>query len=304
MLRRRWLDVLSRARKGVQGVARYFATMAAKATEIAATLRSIREFGDRNERKSRAATARLLGELGFTLIETLVALVIVGLAIAAASQTLALNLQSNRRAEVLFEGAQAAQAVIDDIRGEPVDMLPESGTEGVRKITSNTRRTYDVYVTYCADATYCTSPTMRQLDVDVEYQGAQIYHTQTVFTQFGAVTDDDTIARRTPTPVPTATPTRTPTPTALSTPTATPTRTSTPTASATPTRTQTPTPMPTNTRTPTPTSTATATRTPTRTATPTQTGTPTRTPTRTATPTITRTPTRTATPTRTPTATP
>ena len=234
---------------------------------------------------------------GFSLIETLVALTITGIAIAIVSESLMVNLKVNRHAEVLFEGAQAAQTVIDDVRFKPIESIPNTGGEGPIRITSNTRRTFDVYLTYCSDEQYCSSPTLRQFDVRVDYQGATIYRTQTVFTAFGAVSDDDTIATPTPRPAPTFTPTPLPTPTRTPTPTATPTRTHTPTR--TPTNTSTFTPLPTNiaTRTATPTATAT------RTATPTATSTRTRTPTITPTFTITSTPTRTRTPTRTPTRT-
>lgn len=244
---------------------------------------------------------------GFTLMEALVALTIVGIAIAVTTATLITNLKSNRHAEVIFEGAQAAQTVIDDIRYLEVEYLPTTGTFGPREVTANSRRIFEVFTTYCSDAQYCATSTVRQIAFRVAYQGKTVYETQTVFTKFGDPSDDDTIMTRTPTPLPTATNTRTPTRTPTTAPTATSTRT--PTATATHTATRTPTPLPTATPTRTPTRTATATATPipptpTRTATatatpipptPTRTRTPTRTPTRTGTPT--RTPTRTRTPT-------
>jgi prepilin-type N-terminal cleavage/methylation domain-containing protein len=124
-------------------------------------------------------------EAGFTLIETLVALVIVGLAVAAATSSLMTNLTFNRKAERAFEGAQAAQTVLDEIRKEDVSTLPASGADSVRQISTQSRRTYDVYVSYCTDGTYCTDNDVRQLSVRVEHKGAVVYQTQTVFTAFG-----------------------------------------------------------------------------------------------------------------------
>jgi prepilin-type N-terminal cleavage/methylation domain-containing protein len=192
---------------------------------------------------------------GFTIIETLIALVIIGIAVAAASSTLITNLKSNRHGQLAFEGAQAAQTIIDQLRYDTVANMPTSGSDSVRQVTSQTNRRYDVYVSYCADNTFCSSNNVRQLSIDVKHNDITVYTTQTIFTQFGAASDDNVTGdNRSPTPTVTATatptPTRTPTPTATATPT--PTRTPTSTATVTPTPTRTPTPTMTPTPTPTP----------------------------------------------------
>ncbi|MCB0338858.1 MAG: type II secretion system protein [Bdellovibrionales bacterium] len=171
-------------------------------------------------------------ESGFTLIETIVALGIVGVVLVASTSAFIYHLRSNHEAELRYEGAQAAQTVIDDIRYIDIDTLPASGTDDPRHITMNGTRTYDVYVTYCSDPTYCTSEDVRQLHLLVEHDGEKLYETETIFTAlekgYGqSVGNDDEGAG--PTPTPTATPTATPTPTPTATPTPIPTSTPTPT---------------------------------------------------------------------------
>lgn len=120
---------------------------------------------------------------GFTLIEVLVAIAIVALALATASSSLITNMKANKTGARVFEGAQAAQTVIDELRYTDVSALPESGTDEVRHVQIDALKTYDVYVTYCNDPTHCTSEDVRQISLRVELDGKKIYETETVFTQ-------------------------------------------------------------------------------------------------------------------------
>lgn len=120
---------------------------------------------------------------GFTLIEVLVAIAIMGVALSAATSAILTYMRANYSGELIFEGAQAAQSVIDFLRYEEVESLPASGTDPVRTISINNLRDYDVYVTYCADPTYCTSNSVRQLVLRVEHDGTKVYETETIFTQ-------------------------------------------------------------------------------------------------------------------------
>lgn len=128
---------------------------------------------------------------GFSLIETLVALGILGVVIAAASASLMQNLYQNHRAEILFEGVHAAQTVLDDLRFEDISTLPKTGTDSPRTVTSQSKRQYKVYVTYCKTSQYCSSESVRQLHVRVEFKSRTVYETETVFTEFGSSADDD-----------------------------------------------------------------------------------------------------------------
>ena len=128
---------------------------------------------------------------GFSLIETLVALGILGVVIAAASTSLIKNLYYNHRAEILFEGVHAAQTVLDDLRFEDISNLPSTGTDSPRTVTSQSKRQYKVYVTYCKTSQYCSSESVRQLHVRVEFKSRTVYETETVFTEFGSSADDD-----------------------------------------------------------------------------------------------------------------
>ena len=151
-------------------------------------------------------------EAGFTLVEVVVALAIMGVVIAASTTSFITHLRANYTAELIFEGEQAAQSVIDDLRYEEVSSLPLNGTDSPRNITMNALREFQVYVTYCPEDTYCSSDTVRHLRVRADYRGERVYQTETVFTQLerGGVTSDESEGSLDESNLPTPTPAPTP----------------------------------------------------------------------------------------------
>jgi prepilin-type N-terminal cleavage/methylation domain-containing protein len=127
---------------------------------------------------------KLYSEQGFTLIEVLVALAIMGVVLAASTSSFITHIRANYSAEIVFEGEQAAQSVIDELRYIDVASLPISGTDVPRSVTMNALRDFEVYVTYCPEESFCTSDMVRHLRVRAEYRGEAVYETNTVFTQF------------------------------------------------------------------------------------------------------------------------
>ena len=160
---------------------------------------------------------RSVGQAGFTLLEVLAALGILAFAIAVASSSLVLHLKANAEGEISFEAAQAAQTVIDELRFQDVSEMPTEGTDSVRQISVKANHTFDVYVSYCEDATYCTSSDVRHIAVQVQYKNESVYRTETVFTALekgngstDEAGDGEDPLWETPTPTPTPTPTSTP----------------------------------------------------------------------------------------------
>lgn len=117
---------------------------------------------------------------GFTLLETLVALTVVGIVMSMSVTTLMNNLHSNLRAQVRYEAIQAAQAVLDDLRFTAVDELVGSPESDV----TVSERTYHVQVSYCRIASLCTSDDSRHITVEVFYKSELVYETETVFSKF------------------------------------------------------------------------------------------------------------------------
>ena len=156
-------------------------------------------------------------EVGFTLVEVIVALAIMGVVIAASTTSFMTHLRANYSAEIVFEGEQATQSVIDDLRYVEVSSLPDSGTDAPRSISMNELRDFQVYVTYCPEEVYCSSDMVRHLRVRADYRGEAVYETETVFTQFekGGVPSEASSGNgadtsQNPTPSPSSSPTPTP----------------------------------------------------------------------------------------------
>jgi len=125
-------------------------------------------------------------ESGYTLIEVIVAMGILATVISYSSVSFVTHLSANHRGEIRSEAAQAAQTVIDELRGEEVGDLPQSGSSPSRDIQVNDNRTFKVDVAYCTDSSLCAIGSARHLDVEVTYREEVVYRTETVFTALSA----------------------------------------------------------------------------------------------------------------------
>lgn len=125
-------------------------------------------------------------ERGFTLLEVMVAVLLLGSLIAASTSAFVMNVRSNQAGEIRSEASQAAQTVLDELRHSPVGNMPLTGSDEPRTVSINERRAFDVVVTYCENNTYCTSNEIRHLTVEVTYADETVYRTETVFTNLGS----------------------------------------------------------------------------------------------------------------------
>jgi prepilin-type N-terminal cleavage/methylation domain-containing protein len=121
-------------------------------------------------------------ERGLTLVETLVALALVGVAIGAILPAFTTQLGSNTRNEVRSEAVAAAEILLEELRGVDLGTLPTSGQSAPRLVQVG-QRTYDVTVFYCETAAYC-DPYSRHLRVEVQANGRKVFDAESVYTQF------------------------------------------------------------------------------------------------------------------------
>lgn len=124
------------------------------------------------ERASRRA--------GFSLIEAIVAIVIIGILLAAVVPAFVSNLRVNTDNEVRTGAVAASQTVLDRFRVQSRGAWPASGST----VSVDTRvRTYDVLVEY---ARFCQGGTCfdgaELIDLEVSYGGRTRYTVSTVFT--------------------------------------------------------------------------------------------------------------------------
>ena len=104
--------------------------------------------------------------------------------LAVMSSSMLTNLRANRTGFIRLESIHAAQTVLDELRFQPVNGMRTSGSDAARSIVVNGARTYEVIVTYCLTATYCTASS-RHLTAVVRLSGQEVYRTETVYSDFG-----------------------------------------------------------------------------------------------------------------------
>jgi len=123
-----------------------------------------------------------LNKKGFTLLEVVFSLALFGLTISALSPAFLSYLEYISDSELRTEAVAAAQQVLDDLRFEEPPDMPLSGSDDAVDITIGDH-TFEVVVTYCAEASFCVSNNTRHLSVDVTYFDREMYHVETVYTQ-------------------------------------------------------------------------------------------------------------------------
>jgi type II secretory pathway pseudopilin PulG len=123
---------------------------------------------------------------GLTIIEALVALSIMGIALAFLAPSFVGYSKVNTDSEIRGEAVAAAQQVLDTLRRKDFNTWPTSGTAENFNASS---RTYSSKITYCtpiatpSSSCYSTAST-RHVKVEVTYNEKIVYQVETVFTDF------------------------------------------------------------------------------------------------------------------------
>lgn len=121
------------------------------------------------------------GQRGMSLIEALLAIVILGIALSSVSQAFVTQRSVNRRNEERGGAAAAAQQVMERLRRQDPASMPTSGASSPELITVDGRG-FEVVTRYCVDATYCGAGS-RHLRLEVSLAGQRLFDVETVYTQ-------------------------------------------------------------------------------------------------------------------------
>lgn len=121
---------------------------------------------------------------GFSLIEALVALVILGITLAAIVPGFIGYLNVNNNQEVRSQAVIAAQQVLEGLRVQDPTNMPASGSSSVQTISAG-GRTFTYVVTYRQDPASCVT-SCRFVRVEISYQGGVVYAAETAYTQLNA----------------------------------------------------------------------------------------------------------------------
>lgn len=122
-----------------------------------------------------------MNERGMTVVEALVAIAILGVAMAAVMPAFVIQVHVNTDNELRSGAVAAAQQVMESLRLDDPASMPESGFTGPLTINAGSRQ-YEAFVRYCRRSDYCNAGS-RNLVVEVYFDDRLVYSVETVFTQ-------------------------------------------------------------------------------------------------------------------------
>lgn len=116
---------------------------------------------------------------GFTLVEALFAMAILGVALASILPSFLTYLDTNSLSEERSDAVAAAQLVMEELRRTDPATMPTSGSSAVRLVPVGSRE-FEVVTTYCQDTSLCGAQ-RRHVSVEVSFGGNAIYDVDSVF---------------------------------------------------------------------------------------------------------------------------
>jgi prepilin-type N-terminal cleavage/methylation domain-containing protein len=122
-----------------------------------------------------------VSERGFTLLEALIAMAILGIALAGMIPTFQSFMDANSFSEERSNAVAAGQVVMETLRQAEPSSLPSSGTSSAQAVTVGNHE-YEVVATYCQVPSYCTSAA-RHIVVEVSFAGDTVYTLESVFSR-------------------------------------------------------------------------------------------------------------------------
>jgi prepilin-type N-terminal cleavage/methylation domain-containing protein len=122
-----------------------------------------------------------MSERGFTVLESLVALGILGVALAAMVPSFQTFMDANSVSETRSNGLAAAQEVMEILRQQDPSTLPTSGASSPQAVQIG-EHVYEVVARYCESSEFCNADS-RHIIVEVSFAGKSIYVVETVYTR-------------------------------------------------------------------------------------------------------------------------
>ncbi len=133
-------------------------------------------------------------EQGFSLIETVIALITLGVCLAYALPLFLYAKINNSKSEIRTGALIVSQRVFDDIRARKISTLPTnpllpeiktatSNSGADRSIITAMGREYESKVTYCQVAADCGTK-YRKFKLEVSRNGSKVYDLEANYTEF------------------------------------------------------------------------------------------------------------------------
>ena len=122
-----------------------------------------------------------MSERGFSLVEALCALALLGIALIGVIPTFQVLVNVDTLSEQRSNAVAAAQQVMEALRQQSPSSLPTSGASAVQHVSVGDHD-YEVTAHYCTNPTFCTAD-MRHVVLDVSFGGRNVYIVETVYTR-------------------------------------------------------------------------------------------------------------------------
>ncbi len=120
-----------------------------------------------------------MNQRGISLVESLIAVAIIGIAISAIAPAFFVQMDTNTRNEERTEAAAAAALVMERLRFEDPSKMPDEGSSDPRTITVG-KREYEAVVHFCAIPEYC-GPGSRHVRTEVSLDDNVLYTIESVY---------------------------------------------------------------------------------------------------------------------------
>lgn len=118
---------------------------------------------------------------GFTLVESLLAVALMGLALAGLMPSFMTYTDTNTLSEQRSAAVLAGQQVLEQLRRQDPRTLPSSGSSSPANVVIGAR-TFQTVNRYCVVPTLCGTES-RHVLVEVSHDGQQVYSLETVYTR-------------------------------------------------------------------------------------------------------------------------
>jgi len=119
-------------------------------------------------------------QAGFTLLESLVAVAILGIVLSAILPTFLTYLDANTMSEERTGALAAAQETMEQLRQLDPATLPNTGSSPLQ-VVSVGQRDFEVMTHFCTANQFCGDD-RRHLLIEVSYGGRTVYSVESVFT--------------------------------------------------------------------------------------------------------------------------
>lgn len=122
-----------------------------------------------------------MSERGFSLVEVLLAVALVGVVVMGVVPAFIVCKETNSRNEVRSGALAAAQQVMEEYRHAAPESLPSSGSSPTQVVTVG-ERDYEVIAYYCVASAWCDTQS-RHVTIEVSFGNETLLTVESVFTK-------------------------------------------------------------------------------------------------------------------------